>query len=40
MIYSNIRLGRDVNIDPSASINNIFIGDSVKIAKRVSAFGS
>lgn len=40
MIYSNIRLGKDVNIDPSSSINNIIIGDGVKIAKRVSAFGS
>lgn len=40
MIYSNISLGGGVEIDPSSSINNITIGDNVKIAKRVSAFGS
>lgn len=40
MIYSNILLGEGVEIDPSSSINNITIGDNVKIAKRVSAFGS
>ena len=40
MIYSNISLGEGVEIDPSSSINNIAIGDNVKIAKRVSAFGS
>lgn len=40
MIYSNILLGNGVEIDPSSSINNITIGENVKIAKRVSAFGS
>ena len=40
MIYSNIILGKDVQIDPSSSVNNVNIGDGVKIAKRVSAFGS
>lgn len=40
MIYSNIMLGSGVEIDPSSSVNNISIGDKVKIAKRVSAFGS
>lgn len=40
MIYSNIQLGKDVQIDPSSSINNITIADGVKISKRVSAFGS
>ena len=40
MIYSNIILGNDVLIDPSSSVNNVKIGDGVKIAKRVSAFGS
>ncbi|HBH08622.1 MAG TPA: transferase [Rikenellaceae bacterium] len=40
MIYSNISLGDGVEIDPSSSVNNIAIGDNVKIAKRVSAFGS
>lgn len=40
MIYSNIMLGSGVEIDPSSSVNNISIGNKVKIAKRVSAFGS
>lgn len=40
MIFANIQLGNNVEIDPSSSINNIQIGDNVKIAKRVSAFGS
>ncbi|MCK4922204.1 MAG: acyltransferase [Bacteroidales bacterium] len=40
MILSNIKLGVDVNIDPSSSINNIEIGDRVKISKRCSLFGS
>lgn len=39
MVFSNIELGHGVDIDPSASINNIKLGDNVKIAKRVSAFG-
>lgn len=40
MVYSNITLGKDVNIDPSSSVNNVIIGDGVKIAKRCSIFGS
>ena len=40
MIYSNITLGNNVQVDPSSSVNNVWIGDDVKIAKRVSAFGS
>ena len=40
MIYANISLGKNVQIDPTASINNIVLGDNTKIAKRVSAFGS
>lgn len=40
MIYSNIVLGEDVQIDSSSSVNNVNIGNKVKIAKRVSAFGS
>ena len=40
MKYSNINLGVDVEIDSSSSINNIVIGNRVRIAKRVSAFGS
>ena len=40
MIFANICLGENVQIDPSSSVNNIKIGDNVKIAKRVSAYGS
>lgn len=40
MIFSNIELGTGVEIDTSSSVNNISIGDNVKIAKRVSAFGN
>lgn len=40
MIYSNISLGKDVNIDPSSTVNNVIIEDGVKIAKRCSVFGS
>lgn len=40
MIVSCIKLGSNVNIDPSSSINNVVIGDNVKIAKRCSIFGS
>jgi galactoside O-acetyltransferase len=40
MIFANIDLGEEVQIDPSSSVNNVRIGDNVKIAKRVSAFGS
>lgn len=39
MKFANIYLGSDVEIDPSSSINNIRIGDHVKIAKRCSIFG-
>ena len=39
MRYANIQLGREVEIDPSSSINNIIIGDNVKIAKRCPIFG-
>ena len=39
MKYANIDLGTDVEIDPSSSINNVFIGDRVKIAKRCSIYG-
>jgi len=39
MKISNILLGKDVEIDPSTSINNVLIGDNVKIAKRCSVFG-
>lgn len=40
MIISNISLGKNVNIDSSSTINNIFIAEGVKIAKRCSLFGS
>lgn len=39
MKFANIILGKDVEIDPSTSINNVQIGDNVKIAKRCSVFG-
>lgn len=40
MLVSNVRLGKNVDIDPSTSINNVVIGDNVKIAKRCSIYGS
>ncbi|GAA6241622.1 hypothetical protein F030043B2_06640 [Bacteroides fragilis] len=40
MLFANIILGENVQMDPSASINNIIVGDHVKIAKQVSAYGS
>lgn len=39
MKFANIVLGRDIDIDPSSSVNNVRIGDNVKIAKRCSIFG-
>ena len=39
MKFANIKLGVDVEIDPSSTINNVIIGDRVKIAKRCSIFG-
>jgi len=40
MITSNIQLGEEVNIDPTTSVNNVTIGNRVKIAKYCSVFGS
>ncbi|AZA81731.1 transferase [Chryseobacterium lactis] len=40
MKVSNISLGENVVIDPTTSINNVKIGDSVKIAKFCSIYGS
>ena len=40
MITSNIHLGEGVNIDPTSSINNVTIGNHVRIAKYCSIFGS
>lgn len=39
MKFANISLGVDVDIDPSSSVNNVSIGDKVKIAKRCSIYG-
>ena len=40
MNFSNIKLGKNVEIDPSTSFNNVVIHNNVKIAKRCSIFGS
>lgn len=40
MIFEEIHLGKNVSIDPTSSINNVVIGDNVRIAKRCSIFGS
>ena len=40
MITANIHLGKDVNIEKDASINNVRIGDFTKIASGVRIFGS
>ena len=40
MITSNIQLGEEVNIDPTTSINNVKIGNHVRIAKYCSIFGA
>lgn len=40
MKYANINLGKNVEIDPSSTVNNVIIGDNVRIAKRCSVFGS
>lgn len=39
MKFANIEIGTDVEIDPSSTINNVIIGDRVKIAKRCSIYG-
>lgn len=39
MIFANIILGAGVQMDPTVSVNNIIIGDNVKIAKYVTAYG-
>jgi galactoside O-acetyltransferase len=39
MKFANINLGRDVEIDPSSSVNNVRIGDNVRIARRCSIYG-
>lgn len=40
MKYENIILGKNVEIDVTSSVNNVILGDNVKVAKRVSIFGS
>lgn len=40
MITSNIDLGKNIIINPSASVNNVKIGDNTKIAAGVRVFGS
>lgn len=40
MKFANIKLGKNVEIDPSSTFNNVIIGDNVRIAKRCSIFGS
>lgn len=40
MIFSNINLGSNVEIDPSTNINNVFIGNNTRIAKYCSIYGS
>jgi acetyltransferase-like isoleucine patch superfamily enzyme len=39
MKTANIVLGNEIEIDPSTSINNVNIGNNVKIAKRCSIYG-
>jgi acetyltransferase-like isoleucine patch superfamily enzyme len=39
MKIENIHLGKGVEIDPSSSINNIVVGDHVRVAKQCSIFG-
>lgn len=40
MIISNIQLGKNVNMELDAHINNIKIGDNVRIQSKVKMFGS
>lgn len=39
MKIENIHLGVNVEIDPTSTINNIIVGDYVRIAKQCSVFG-
>ncbi len=40
MEISNIKLGSNVVVDPTSSLNNVSIGNKVKIAKYCSVYGS
>ena len=39
MYLQNIELGRDVWVDPTASINNVKLGDGVVISQKCTVFG-
>ena len=39
MKIENIRLGKNVRVDPSSSINNIELGNNVRIAQKCNVFG-
>ncbi|ASB48313.1 acyltransferase [Alkalitalea saponilacus] len=39
MIHSNIITGKNVSVHPSVSLNNVKLGDDVKIGKRTTIFG-
>ena len=39
MKIENIHLGKNVEVDPTSTINNIVLGDNVRIAKHCSVFG-
>jgi acetyltransferase-like isoleucine patch superfamily enzyme len=39
MKFANITLGSNIEIDPSTSINNVFINDNARIAKNCSIYG-
>ncbi|MFI5451845.1 acyltransferase [Pedobacter sp. UC225_61] len=40
MQISNIQLGKEVVVDTTSSINNVILGDRVKVAKYCSIYGS
>jgi acetyltransferase-like isoleucine patch superfamily enzyme len=40
MSPTNVTLGKNPSIDPSASLNNVSVGDDVKISKQCSVYGS
>jgi len=40
MIHSNLLLGKNVDIDTTASFNNVNFGNNVKIGKKTTIFGS
>ena len=40
MITANITLGKNVEIDPTASVNNVSLGNNVRVRKYCSVFGA